>query len=478
MKLSNAAQEHITHHAVTGSFGAVKYFLTTLDLRDAAENLQLLPQDNLSFKERIQRVLNEDRVRDEILPYLLEDEDRFFNSLVCILLPDENQSEGYWSFTPYTDEAGAEIKNLGSFKIAKRVARVVLDGQHRYRALSLYWDKVRGELEGMRQKIDVPVVYVVVDSLGQVGHRATNYRAKTTEVVRRLFAVLNKNAKLVDRTTLLLIDDSDITNLISRRLIEEEIVKESLVKWYAGDSLNPGDPYFTSLHTIRDMVRGFLDNYRSDWESTEVLTQRDRMLAKLYGEGVFPTFSLREAIKLIFANWKCYADWCDLLGKEQIEVPQQPEEPVLKAGQKQRLTNVRKNSLCFTVAGQRAMLSGLAKTFLTGTSQSKTTLQTLITKLNLLYEHGVFSRKTSREAPNIFYSVLFDAKGRMIYSRNYVDLAGKIIAVTLGAKMDRQTVALEFNGLTNLDSELVHAHWKRCDQLFERNLGQAEPVKA
>ena len=118
MKLQNTVPEQITHDAIKGSFGDVTYFLTTLDLRDAAENLQLFPQDKLSFRERIQRVLNEDRVKNEILPYLLQDKDRFFNSLVCILLPDANQAEGYWDFKPYEDDGGNPMR-VGSFKIAK-----------------------------------------------------------------------------------------------------------------------------------------------------------------------------------------------------------------------------------------------------------------------------------------------------------------------------------------------------------------------
>src|ERR1700677_531389 len=168
MKLQNTIPEQITHDAIRGSFGAISYYLTTLDLRDAAENLQLLPQEKLSFQERIQRVLNEDRVRDEILPYLLQDKDRFFNSLVCVLLPDANQTEGYWDFTPHTDDGGKEMR-VGSFKIAKRVARVVLDGQHRFRAGSRYWEKAQQELDGLWEKMDIPVAYVVIDLLGKMG---------------------------------------------------------------------------------------------------------------------------------------------------------------------------------------------------------------------------------------------------------------------------------------------------------------------
>lgn len=464
MIINDAAPEVTTHHAIAGSFGKIRYFLATLDLRDAAENLQLLPQDNLSFKERIQRVLNEDRVRDEILPYL-DNEERFFNSLVCILLPDENQTEGYWDFKPYRD-SNKQPMSIGSFIIAKKVARVVLDGQHRFRALSMYWENKKNELALGAQKMDVPVAYVVIDSLGKMGQKGQDYRTKTTDAVRQLFAVLNKNAKLVDRTTLLLIDDSDITNVIARRVLEDGVIEEQLVKWHAGDSLNPIDPYFTTLHTVREMVRSFLVNKRTDWHAPEALTQRQQMLNKLYFEGIFPTFSLKEAIQLIFAKWRPYLEWKELLQQEGIQVSPQPFETSMKAGTKQRLTAARKNSLCFTVAGQRAILSGLAQTFLTGTSLSKATLEGLVEKLNVLAADGVFGRKSTKESPNVFRSVLFDQGGRMIFARPSVELAARIIAVSLGAKLERDSIEAEFNGMTNLDREELKKHWARCEKLF------------
>lgn len=465
MKLQNTVPEQITHDAIKGSFGDVTYFLTTLDLRDAAENLQLFPQDKLSFRERIQRVLNEDRVKNEILPYLLQDKDRFFNSLVCILLPDANQAEGYWDFRPYEDEAGNPLR-VGSFKIAKRVARVVLDGQHRFRALSLYWERAQEELDGLSKTMDIPVAYVVIDSLGQMGVRGQDFRTKTTEAARHLFAVLNKNAKLVDRTTLLLIDDSDITNVIARRVIEDKLIDEHLVKWYVGDNLNPSDPYFTTLNTIRELVRALLHNKQPEWETAEVLTNQTHVLARLYTEGIFPTFSLKEAIKMIFANWTCYADWQELLESTGVEVSQQPSESRITPAAKLKLSNVRKASLCFTVAGQRAILSGLAQAFLTGRSHSKAALLLLLDRINILYANNVFGRKPSKDSHNVFYSVLFDQAGRMIYARAPVELASKIIAVSLGAAHDRPSIASEFNGMTNLSPTLLDAHWARCDALF------------
>ncbi len=81
MKLTNVSPTFIEYHAVRGSYGRVTYFVTMTSLRDAAENLSLAPQDTLTFSERIQRVVNVRRVEKEIVPYLQNNDLRFFNAL-------------------------------------------------------------------------------------------------------------------------------------------------------------------------------------------------------------------------------------------------------------------------------------------------------------------------------------------------------------------------------------------------------------
>lgn len=132
IKIKNASPETIEYHALRGSFGRVSYFVTKASLRDVAENLDLAPQQDLSFGERIQRVINEDRVRREILPYLKANELRFFNALVCILLPDAGNNQPFWDFQEYRDDNDQLLGGLGKLRVAKKVGRVVLDGQHRF----------------------------------------------------------------------------------------------------------------------------------------------------------------------------------------------------------------------------------------------------------------------------------------------------------------------------------------------------------
>ena len=76
-----------------------------------------------------------------------------------------------------------------------------------------------------------------------------------------LFAVLNKTARRVDKTTLLLIDDTDIANVMTRALLEQERIPERLVKWTGSESLQPSDVYFTPIHVIKDAVCFYLQDF-------------------------------------------------------------------------------------------------------------------------------------------------------------------------------------------------------------------------
>src|SRR4029079_7442236 len=119
----------------------------------------------------------------------------------------------------------------GKLKITKDVGRIVLDGQHRFSALEELWKSKRHDSTDSDLAIEVALIFVVVDEIGKVTHPQKGLRTKTIVAVRNLFAVLNKTARSVDKTTLLLIDDTDILNVMTRSVVERQFVNELYVKW-------------------------------------------------------------------------------------------------------------------------------------------------------------------------------------------------------------------------------------------------------
>lgn len=300
MKLSNVTPTFIEYHALRGSYGRVTYFVTKTTLRDAAENLTLAPQDALTFSERIQRVVNIKRVEREIVPYLEHNDLRFFNALVCILLPDSNSVQSFWDFEEYKDDNNAPIGGLGKLKIIKDVGRVVLDGQHRFIALQQYWKAKRDSSQNDKE-LDIAIVFVVVDELGRIGTQTPKLRNKTIENVRNLFAVLNKTARSVDKTTLLLIDDTSIFNVMTRGLMEDKVIDELVVKWTGGDNLQPRDPYFSTLNVLRDSIAFFLSDFKEELDvECGSDADRDELKDKYYSNTPGFEVPTNQAIARIF----------------------------------------------------------------------------------------------------------------------------------------------------------------------------------
>jgi len=459
MQIQNASQPVVEYHAIRGAFGRVQYFLAKTDLRDVAENLQLAPSHNLSFSERIQRVINQDRVKDEIVPYLEHNQLRFFNALVCVLLPDDKDSGEYWDFQEYIDAANRPLGGLGKLRVAKRVGRIVLDGQHRFAALQRLWASHADKNTPLLQ-MEIAMVFVVIDGLGKVGgEKKVDMRAETIAGARQLFTILNKTARRVDKATLLLIDDSDIQSVITRKIIETKLVEENFVKWVGGLNLQPHDHYFTALHVIRDSVCTLLQ----ETDFNDVMSAANDKIEDA-AQGLLsrvPKFEcgLAQLVPKLINNLSTYAEWKEMLNTSGVVVQQQPEPTALSSEQREAIDKLRKNNLIFTVAGQRALFAAIGTSFLYG-RRDEASFDRLIANADRILRAGLYS-KASEDA-NPYYGILFDKRGRMSWGEESVNFARQIISVGIGAELKPETLRSEFNKRTDRNPDVLTEYWKRC----------------
>ncbi len=460
MKIANLSHTFIEYHALRGTYGRVTYFVTRITLRDAAENLVLAPQDTLSFSERIQRVVNIRRVEKEIVPYLENNDLRFFNAIVCILLPDSDRVTEFWNFEEYKDANDNPIGGLGKLRIVKEVGRIVLDGQHRFVALQQYWKNKR-DAASKDTKIDVAVVFVVVDNLGRIGSPTPGLRGKTIEAVRNLFAVLNKTARSVDKATLLLIDDSDIFNVMTRSLLEETRIDELYVKWTSGENLQPKDGYFSTLNVIKDAVSFYLRDH-SEILDVECGTDEERhdLLQKYYLKTPGIEVPVCEAVPFIFQKTGPYKSWLKHLKQLRVSVTLQPEPLKIDRTQGKNLETLRNAELCYTVAGQKAFFRATIEVFKAQPRRDIRTLEAVCRTASSLVEKGFLSRE--RDANNPFLGLLFDNQGRMSWAETPVDLGRQIFAVALGSHADRRAILQDYRSQTDNDEAVVVEYWKRA----------------
>lgn len=462
----NASPATIDYHALMGTYGRVHYFVTKAPLRDVAENLELAPQMELPFSERIQRIINEQRVTNEILPYLRQNELRFFNALVCILLPDADNNEPFWDFDEYTDEHGHGLGGLGRLKIAKRVSRVVLDGQHRFEALRRFWQEKKSNPDGPDSSIEVALIFVVVDELGRFRTKDVELRSKTITAVRNLFAVLNKTARKVDKTTLLLIDDTDITNVITRRLLDEDGVDETFVKWTGAENLKPNDAFFTTIHVVRDAVRFYLRDYQDalarEYGSEE---ERNEILQQLFYDSPRGfEISVQKGIPEIFNSSRPFSVWKQLTRTLQITFELQPTQTALNRDQARAVKQARDKQLAFTVAGQRAFFRAIIEGFVGQKRRNLANLRRVVHRANVLFDRNLFSRVTAANSP--FLGVLLDTKGRMNWAESVVELAGRILGHAIGSGSEKGPILDEFEEVTERDPSIVEGYWKEARTLW------------
>ncbi|HLO84207.1 MAG TPA: DNA sulfur modification protein DndB, partial [Nostocaceae cyanobacterium] len=256
MEIDDQSPEIIEYKAITGTFGEVRYFLTTLDHIDAVENIRFAGdiQGKWGFSERVQRKLDEKRAETELFTYLAKSGIRFFNALVIVLLPNSDEQKEFWDYELVMSK-GKPLEKWVNLKLYKNVSRIVIDGQHRLLSLKKYWNIRVGKQSLSQQEkdencscndsFDIPVVYLVFENLGRVGHSRENIsiRDEVIKATRNIFTVINNTAKRIDRQTQLLLDDTKLSALIPRKLLEENVLEDKFVKWsFRTTNLTQSDP--------------------------------------------------------------------------------------------------------------------------------------------------------------------------------------------------------------------------------------------
>lgn len=378
MELDNQSPETIEYKAISGKFGEVRYFITTLDQSDAVENIRFADeiQGSWSFSERVQRKLDENRANTEIFSYLAQGGIRFFNSIVVVLLPNSNNQREFWDFSTVTSNDKI-VEKWVNLKLYKNVARIVIDGQHRLLSLKRYWNAHTGKQPLNNQQIndnfscsetfDIPVVYLVFGNLGRVGYAGLSetVRDEIIKATRNIFTVINKTAKSIDKQTQLLLDDSKISALIPRKLLEEGVLEDKFVKWSSKSrNLTQSEPYLTTLDLVSQCTIELLKDYQKQAlkKSFNSPTERDIALKTYYeSHPKLPEIGTKRLLKWFFTELQPFKDWISQINYVGINIPIQPEQPRLSLSQKARIKELRDSSILYTILGQKVLFSAISR---------------------------------------------------------------------------------------------------------------------
>ncbi|TAK64528.1 MAG: DGQHR domain-containing protein [Dehalococcoidia bacterium] len=214
--------------ALKGRMGTTDFYLCTASLSEVARQVDYKESKQDWAPEVLQqRPLNVKRVTNEMVPYLVENEDHFYNTLVVEhVRPGEIHHD--INFVP--DEQGS---SAGWIEIEAEKLEA-LDGQHRLKSIQLAVEQ-RPELG--RETIALMIV-----------------PHKSAHGSQQMFSDLNRNAKPTPKPLNVLFEHREIAALLAKDLAKKSRVLSGRVH-FTSSSLSERSPYITTLPVVYEATK-------------------------------------------------------------------------------------------------------------------------------------------------------------------------------------------------------------------------------
>jgi DNA sulfur modification protein DndB len=223
-----------------GTIGDWSYYICIMRIKDVAKRIDYAKEIHKSnrLSTLIQRELNEGRGK-AIKEYLINNKERFFNSMVVAVYEGDPEWYGVSNFSTKLKEiditmiSDSVLETIGVLSFSGTEKFFALDGQHR--------------LSGIKQTIaEKPELGEEEISVIFVAHKNTKPGLQRS---RRLFTVLNKTAKAVAKSEIIALDEDDTMAIITRRLLEENnYFKKDRIAYLKGNNIPHTN--VTSITTI------------------------------------------------------------------------------------------------------------------------------------------------------------------------------------------------------------------------------------
>ncbi len=235
---------------------------------------------DMTAEEKMQRECDIRRIVEEIVPYVIEDPDHFFSSLIIDIY---SGFEGI-IFEPFSDVVKglpyayrARTQDIGFITLPGKERLIALDGQHRLLSLRIAIRGTMGIPAGMKAPQAAnnlqPHPELASDELCVIFVEHTD-----TAKIRKIFNKINKYAKQTSRSDNIITSDDDTFAVISRRLIREgeplaPIGKIELVNWKS-NTLSQRSKNLTTLSALYTVAETILKEYNF---SSKALPDEERL---------------------------------------------------------------------------------------------------------------------------------------------------------------------------------------------------------
>jgi DGQHR domain-containing protein len=272
--------------------GRVPYLVAVMSLQDLVNQIKLvedIPEEarlDWSLEELFQRDISWDRVQTDLVNGYLKDSNKlsFFNSLTIALLPQKGleieEIYGEPESSPTARYPNWEKIDVGNICVEyisdrsigvvrwhkERVFPVAIDGQHRLAALKKYCEEGKDHLGlGVALDTKIPLIFLILDE--RVGFKGRSENLLGT--LREIFIDLNKNARRVPKSRLILLEDLDIQSLCVRTLLasnaketSSDVLPLSLVIWQEDEAKFDAESRYshaiTSVLNLNEIVHSCL----------------------------------------------------------------------------------------------------------------------------------------------------------------------------------------------------------------------------
>lgn len=246
----------VTLPVIKATMGSRDYYISKMSAFELSGQVtvasELSDWHELTLNELYQRKLNEKRVEQDIAPYLATTADRFFGAIIVWVLDDSVamfEPVSQYIEVPLAYRTPAESMGflvIDSTRSQKESGLVALDGQHRFAAFRrVVQGQVDGPYAGKVREDEVAVIFV---------------RDRDVRDARDLFTVLNRSARRVSKSDVLVMSEVDGAAIIARNLTSSSLLAprglldKPLIKWER-NTINQRDEELTTLNAIYEIVQ-------------------------------------------------------------------------------------------------------------------------------------------------------------------------------------------------------------------------------
>ena len=295
--------------------GSTVYYIGKMRAGELIDNVGFaaeLPEwSEMTADEKMQRQPDISRVINEIVPYVIEDPDRFFNSLIIDVFSGYDELD----FEPVSQVAKdlpkayqIPMQDMGFLTLPGKERLIALDGQHRLLSLRI---AIRG-VYGLPAGAKVPSTTKSLEPHPELADEEVSIilvEHKDNQKIRKIFNKVNKYARQTSRGDNIITSDDDIYAVIARKLFSDgevlaPIGKCELVNWKS-NTLSQRSKQLTTvsaLYTIAETIlkeKGYSSKLLPPQEEQEASYEE---IVEFWGELLAETDVYKEYLELTKAD--------------------------------------------------------------------------------------------------------------------------------------------------------------------------------